>query len=200
MLASITPLGERGRQSRWGWTVAAFLVGATLAGAAAGALLGGAGSLVLGVGGGVGVRAQARLVALALALAVAVAVDLLAPAVPGPRRQVNERWLDEFRGWVYGAGFGAQLGLGITTVVSSAATYVALLAAFLLGDPASGAIVLGAFGLIRGATPLAAARARRPDQLRGLHVRLEALREPVARVSLLSLLGMTALAAAGSLA
>jgi hypothetical protein len=177
--------------------VAAFLAGATCAAAAAGALLGGAGALVLGGGGG---GWRARLVALALALAVAVAVDLLAPAVPGPRRQVNERWLDEFRGWVYGAGFGAQLGLGITTVVSSAATYVALLAAFLLGDPGSGAIVLGVFGLIRGVTPVAAARVRRPDQLRALHVRLEALRDPVARVAVVSLLGMTAVAAAGSLA
>ena len=57
-----------------------------------------------------------------------------ARAVPGPRRQVDERWLDEYRGWVYGAGYGAQLGLGVTTVVSSAATYVALLAAFLTGE------------------------------------------------------------------
>ena len=101
---------------------------------------------------------------------------------------------------MYGIGYGVQLGLGVTTVVSSAATYVALLAAFLLGDSGSGAIVLGVFGLIRGVTPLAAASVRRPDQLRALHVRLEALRDPVARVAVASLLGMTAVAAAGSLA
>ena len=58
--------------------------------------------------------------------------------VPGPRRQVNERWLDEYRGWVYGLGFGAQLGLGVTTIVTSAATYVALFAALLSGTPAAG--------------------------------------------------------------
>jgi hypothetical protein len=133
-------------------------------------------------------------------LAVAAVVEWRAARVPGPRRQVNERWLDEFRGWVYGAGFGAQLGLGVTTVVSSAATYVAFLAAFLVAGPAPGALVVGVFGLIRGLTPLAAARVRRPDQLRALHVRLERLRLGVAHGSLLSLVAMTAVAAMGSLA
>jgi hypothetical protein len=176
MLASITPLGERGRQSRWGLTVTAFLIGATAAGAGAGALLGTAGALVLGEARG----GHARLAALAAALLVAVLVDLIR-AVPGPRRQVNERWLDEFRGWVYGLGFGAQLGLGITTVVSSAATYVALLAAFLTGSTLGGALVLGCFGLVRGLTPLAAARVRRPDQLIAMHARLDRWRAPAAR-------------------
>ena len=45
---------------------------------------------------------------------------------------------DEFRGWVYGLGYGAQLGLGVSTVVSSAATYVALLAALLCATPRPG--------------------------------------------------------------
>src|ERR1700730_4317784 len=126
MLASITPLGERGRRSTWGVTVSAFLVGATIAGAGLGALAGGVGRATFGRSLG----ADTGLLVLAVALAVAVAVDLKFRATPGPRRQVNERWLDEFRGWVYGLGFGAQLGLGVTTIVSSAATCLALLAAF----------------------------------------------------------------------
>ena len=48
MLASITPLGERGRDSRWGVTVTAFVLGATAAGAALGAVMGLAGSLLGG--------------------------------------------------------------------------------------------------------------------------------------------------------
>jgi len=176
MLASITPLGERGRQSRWAVTVTAFLIGAIAAGAGAGALLGAAGGLMLG-----GSRdGHARLAALAAALLLAVVLDVTR-AVPGPRRQVNERWLDEFRGWVYGFGFGAQLGLGITTIVSSAATYVALLAAFLTGGAEGGALVLGSFGLIRGLTPLAAGRVRAPDQLIAMHARLDRWRGPAAR-------------------
>jgi cytochrome c biogenesis protein CcdA len=196
MLASITPLGERGRRSRWGITVTAFLLGATLAGAAEGAVLGLLGSALLGDG----VGTHARLLVLAGGLLIAVALELLLPAVPGPNRQVNERWLDEFRGWVYGFGFGAQLGLGITTVVTSTATYAAMFVAFLSADPAWGALVLGVFGAIRGVTPMLAAGVRRPEQLRAFHRRFERLRGAVAPVSLVVLVGMTAAAVAGSLA
>ena len=181
MLASITPLGERGRQSRWGLTVTSFVIGATLAGAGLGALIGALGGVVLG-GDASGARGSAgsldprvRLGLLAAALVLAVVLDLRR-AVPGPRRQVNERWLDEFRGWVYGVGFGAQLGLGVTTVVSSAAMYVAFLAAFLTGSAAGGALVLGCFGAVRGLTPLVGARVRRPDQLISMLGHLERLR------------------------
>jgi len=81
---------------------------------------------------------------------------------------VNERWLDEYRGWVYGVGYGVQLGVGLTTVVSSAAMYVALLAAFLAG-PRDGALVFGCFGALRGLTPLAAAHVRTTGQLMAVH-------------------------------
>ncbi len=161
MLASITPLGERGRHSRWGITVSAFLLGAGAAAAAAGALLGALGSVAL--------PAHARLAVLLGALAVAIVLDGLPRAVPGPRRQVDERWLDHYRGWVYGAGYGAQLGLGVTTIVSSAATYVALLAALETGSAPSGAIVLGCFGVVRGLTPLAAAGVRSQRRLLEFH-------------------------------
>jgi hypothetical protein len=193
MLASITPLGERGRQSRWGLTVTAFLIGATAAGAGVGALLGAAGGLILGRSGGGG---HARLAGLAAALLLAILLDVMR-AVPGPRRQVNERWLDEFRGWVYGLGFGAQLGVGITTVVSSAATYVALLAAFLTGSALGGALVLGCFGLVRGITPLAAAHVRRPDQLIAMHARLDRWRAPAAHAWPALMAAAFALAGAG---
>ena len=92
--------------------------------------------------------------------------------VPGPHRQVNERWMDEYRGWVYGLGFGIQLGLGVTTVVTSAATYVALLAAFLAPSVAGGALIMGCFGAARGLTLLAGAGIRTPPQLVALHGRL----------------------------
>src|SRR2546425_862992 len=49
MLASIHPLGERARRSRWGVTVTAYLLGSVAGGAGAGAALGamGAGLLAL---------------------------------------------------------------------------------------------------------------------------------------------------------
>ncbi len=194
MLASITPLGERGRRSRWGITVSAFLLGATLAGAAEGAVLGLLGLAVLQNG----LDTQARLLVLTGGLVLAAVLELALPRVPGPNRQVNERWLDEYRGWVYGLGFGAQLGLGVTTVVTSAATYVAMLVAFLAADPGWGALVLGVFGAIRGVTPLLAARVQAPEQLRAFHVRFERARGAIGPASLACLIVMTAVAILGS--
>jgi hypothetical protein len=196
MLASITPLGERGRRAAWGVTVTAFVIGATAAGAGAGAVVGAAGGLALPATVGVG----PRLTALAVIVLVAIALDLRPGPAPGPRRQVNERWLDQYRGWVYGLGFGAQLGLGVTTVVSSAATYVAVAAAFLNAHAGRGALILGCFGAVRGLTPLAAARVRRPDELIAAHARLTRWRRPVELAGIAALAAILGAAVAGSVA
>jgi MFS family permease len=188
MLASITPLGERGRQSHWSVTIIAFAFGATAAGAAAGALLGALGTLLPGSADG-GVRAAV----IAVALIGALALDLSSTAVPGPRRQVDERWLDRYRGWVYGVGYGSQLGLGIVTVVTSAATYVVLLSALASGHPVTGLAIMGLYGALRGLTPLLAAGVRTPQQLLALHARLRGAEPATARA------GAAVLAVAGAL-
>jgi MFS family permease len=195
MLASITPLGERGRQSRWGVTMTAFVVGATAAGAALGALLGVVGAVAFGDG----FSGRARLGVFAVVVCAGVVVEVLPRRIPGPRRQVNEHWLDEFRGWVYGLGFGAQLGLGVTTIVTSAATYVTLLAAVLTGDPALGAVVVGIYGALRGMTPLVSARVQRPEQLFAMHRWIERRRGSAARVSTALLAAVLVASTVGSL-
>jgi hypothetical protein len=188
MLASITPLGERGRQSHWTVTVAAFALGAAVAATVAGGLLGALGTLLPG-----DVTGHARMVVVALALIAALALDLSVTAVPGPRRQVDERWLDRYRGWVYGLGFGSQLGLGIVTVVTSAATYVVLLCALASGHPVTGAAIMGLYGALRGLTPLLAAGVRTPQHLMALHARLRGAEAATARA------GAAVLAVAGTL-
>jgi hypothetical protein len=175
MLASITPLGERGRNATWATTVTAFVIGATAAGAVLGAALAKAGATIMPAS----VGAQVRLLTVAAGAAIALALDAIPRTVPGPRRQINERWLDEYRGWVYGLGYGAQLGIGVTTVVSSAATYVALFAAFLVARPSAGALIVGCFGAIRGLTLLAGARIRTPPQLLSMHRAFGRWRLPV---------------------
>jgi hypothetical protein len=190
MLASITPLGERGRQSTWGVTVSAFALGAAAAGGAVGAGLGQIGALAIPSRFG----GEARLAVLLAVLLAALALDALASAVPGPARQVNPRWLDEYRGWVYGLGYGAQLGAAVSTVVSSAATYAALVAALLSGSAPAGAIVIGAYGAVRGLTPLAAARVRSPRQLLALHAALERGRSVARRVARVALMGAAGVA------
>jgi hypothetical protein len=174
MLASITPLGERARGSRWGLTVAFYVAGATGAGAAAGAAAGLAGSLVWSGDGAL----DARAAVLGGALAIGAALDL-GGRLPTFRRQVNEDWLREYRGWVYGAGFGGQLGLGVTTIVTTSLVYATLLAAFLSAGAVRGAAIGAAFGFARGATLLAGARVRRPADLVRLHRRIDRWRVPV---------------------
>ena len=190
MLGSITPLGERSRGRRWGITVTAFALAATAAGAGLGAVLGALGGLV-------GLSAAARTGLLAAAVAVAVAVDLL-PGVraPGPRRQVNEAWLRRYRGWVYGGGFGIQLGLGVTTIVSTAAVYATGAAAFLAGSGAAGALVGGAFGTARAATLLAAGGVDDPGALATLDRRLVAWERPARVAALVAEAALVALALA----
>jgi hypothetical protein len=195
MLASITPLGERGRHSRWGITVGAFLVGATIAGAALGALAGELGAVLVPRS----VDSGARLAALAAVALLAVALDARGERVPGPQRQVNEDWLRAFRGWVYGLGYGAQLGFGITTVITSAALYVAVVAAVATGQVDLGALVLGCFGAVRGLTVLSTGGVQRPEQLIALHARLGRWRDPARAAGVAAVCAITAAALIGAL-
>jgi hypothetical protein len=94
--------------------------------------------------------------------------------LPTIRRQVDERWLQKYRGWVYGVGFGAQLGTGLVTIVSSAAVYVMVIAALLTRSIAYGALIGTIFGLVRGLSILLAWRVTTPDDLRRFHRRLAA--------------------------
>lgn len=177
MLASINPLGERARSQPYALTVTAYVVSSTVAGAALGALLGLAGSPVA--------TPTAALVFVAAVALVGLFFDrgALGLRAPGPRRQVNENWLATYRGWVYGAGFGAQLGLAFLTIVTATATWVAFACALFAGSVAGGALVGLCFGLVRALPVLSAARVRDPHGLRAVVRRLDRIRPRVAAVT-----------------
>jgi len=177
MLASISPLGERGRGQSYPITVAAYVAASTAAGALLGALLGAAGALTRP-----GVGAAAVVVALALAGLVADA-GVVGLRVPGPRRQVDENWLVTYRGWVYGVGFGAQLGLGFTTIVTASATWVAFACAAASGSPFAGAAIGALFGATRAIPILGNARAHEPASLYAVVRTFERARPVVARAT-----------------
>jgi hypothetical protein len=164
MLASITPLGERSRRQRWPVTVSALIVGGAVAGGAVGAVLAAAGRLApLGPG--------ARLDLLLALAAAAVLVELhpFGLHLPTHRRQVDETWLHRYRGWVYGAGFGGQLGVGVWTIVATPAVYVTLAAESLAPGIAAGLAIGATFGLVRGATVLSTARVDSAGALTSFH-------------------------------
>ena len=182
MLASITPLGERGRRRRWGVTAPAYVLGSVLGGLAVGLLAGALGRGLLAV---VDLSTTARLAVLLAALALAVVLDLRVAGLrtPGPKRQVNEEWLDVYREWVYGVGFGAQLGAAVLTQVATAAVWVMLLAAALTGSLLGGAVVGLVFGAARAVPLVLTRRVHTPDALRALHSRVAAWERPVHRVT-----------------
>ena len=70
--------------------------------------------------------------------------------LPVHHRQVNERWLDQFRPWVYGAGFGWQIGAGLVTYIKAAALYLMIVLAALTADPWVALSIGALFGLVRG--------------------------------------------------
>lgn len=175
MLTSIHPLGERARHNRWGLTVGAFVVAAIGSGAVLGVMLGWAGSLLPGE--------TWRWPVAAGVVAAAGIADLLRVRPPGPRRQVNEDWIGTYRGWVYGGGFGAQLGVGFATYVVTWGVWAMFALMILVGDPLGGALIGAAFGLGRSVFPLAAGRIDRPSRLTEFSRRMADLAGPVARVT-----------------
>jgi hypothetical protein len=97
---------------------------------------------------------------------------------------------------VYGAGFGLQLGLGVTTIVSTAAVYATAAAAVLAGSATAGAAVGAAFGAARAATLLGARRVREPYALAALDRRLRAWERPARSAALAAEAGLVIAAAA----
>lgn len=119
-----------------------------------GALVGLIGSMLL-FGGG----SEPALFVVGLLGIVGLAFDLglFGLRLPSIKRQVDDAWLYEYRGWLYGLGFGIQLGAGVFTIVASSAVYIAFLAAMLTASWQWALIVGTFFGLARAATQLPAA-------------------------------------------
>ena len=178
MLGSITPLGERGRGSRWGITVSAYLIGSAAGGAALGAALGWIGSPL-----DAGMNVRLAILGVAITAALAFDLHLGGLRLPSTRRQVDEAWRASYRGWVWGLTFGAQLALGVITVVTTAMVYVTWLAALLAGSAAAGALIGLAFGLARALPILSVARVRTSGQLLGIDHTLQRLAAPARRLT-----------------
>ncbi|MBO0748657.1 MAG: hypothetical protein J2O47_09900 [Acidimicrobiaceae bacterium] len=177
MLSSITPLGEAGRGRRFRPTATWFVAGATLGGATVGAIAAGLSAAV----GALGPSAilLAALAALLLVLGAAGDLGLLGYRIPLLRRQVNERWLDHYRAWVYGGGFGWQIGTGVTTYVMTTAVFVTLAVAVLSASPAIAMSIGMVFGLSRGLAVLLGARITTPEALMRVHRGFDHFRRPV---------------------
>jgi hypothetical protein len=196
MLSTITPIGEQGRGNRYHRSVAWFVTGAVLGGATLGA---GAALLALGVGA-LDLSGEAALGTAAVLAAITLASDLNLGGfrLPSHTRQVNEGWLAQFRSWVYGGGFGWQIGVGLATYVTTAAVYLMIAMAALTGSPLVAFAVVTGFGLVRGLAVLVGRNLTTPQRMLALHRRLEELLPTAQRGIVAVQAGVLAVAAAAA--
>jgi hypothetical protein len=172
MLSSITPMTEAGRGYRFAATARWFLVGAMVGGLSIGAVAvaAAAGLDALGVG------LSARLAAGAVLAALTAGIDLGAFGVDLPifKRQVNDAWLRRYRSWVYGAGFGWQIGVGVATYIMTAGVFLTIGLAVLTASPLAALGIGLAFGTVRGSAVFLGRSATTPAALGAVHARLDA--------------------------
>jgi MFS family permease len=173
MLSSLTPLAERGRGHRYRTTVTWFIIGGVLGGCALGgtAALFAVGVKALGPSEGV----VFGIVALAALAALASDLELFGFRIPVHHRQVNERWLDQFRSWVYGIGFGFQIGMGLATYIMTAALYLLLVIAAFSQSVVIALILGSVFGFVRGLAVLLGRNITSPQALNSFHRRFSAI-------------------------
>ena len=169
MLSSIHPLGERTRGNRWSVTAAYYVAGSTVGGAGLGGLLG-----IIGAGAAsVWNPADSVVIGMVIAvLALSALLDLTRVRVPSLDRQVDETWMNRYRSWVYGGGFGFQLGTGVMTFVKTASIYALWILVVLGGSPVGGLVVGAWFGLVRAAALLTVGGVHDPATLRSYFRRM----------------------------
>lgn len=186
MVSAINPFTEHSRGNRYATTAALFVLGSLAGSAVLAVPAAGAAALVAPLLDG---RPAVALLLGLVAAGVALASEVRAGgfALPLHPRQVNERWLDRYRRWIYATGFGAQIGLGFATYVMTSATYLFVVLAVLTGSPALAAGTCLGFGLVRGLAVTLTARCSNPASLRALHRRLDAWTAPSVAVAVVVL-------------
>ena len=179
MLSQITPVGEAGRNQRYRRTASWFIIGALTGGLT----IGGAAAAFAVVVGTVDMSHQAAIAIGAACAFVTAVVDtrVLGFGPPFIRRQVNEDWLSRYRPWVYGGGFGWQIGTGLVTYVMTAAVPLVVVFAALTAQPWAALTVGVVFGLARGLAVLLSAPLRSQNDLYTFHRRFTRAGEPVRR-------------------
>lgn len=194
MLSQLTPLGEAGRNQKYARTAAWFVVGAITGGLTLGGLM------VLGAAlvGAIGVSPTTAVAITAVGALAAGAIDarVFGFGPPWLCRQVNEAWLSQFRSWVYGGGFGWQIGAGVTTYVMTAAVPLVIVVGALSGSPGVALAIGALFGFLRGLAVLLGAHIRTPEALYAAHRRFDAWTVPVRDAVIVALLVVSVVAGA----
>ena len=159
MAETITPVVHGGSRRAWAVSLAVHVLGAAIAAAVFGAVLGAFGAL-LGAPWGTG-----GMMTLAAAAAVYVIAELGARVpVPQLRRQVPDWWRTFFPPRAAAFLYGTGLGPGFLTYLTHGTLVVVAVAAAATGSPLLGAAIVMPFGIARGLTVLVAFDVRTPAE------------------------------------
>lgn len=192
MLSSIHPFGERSRNNSFWTTVGAHVLGSVLGGALLGLILGGLGWLTTLV-----IDQESTLRPLIVVVAAVTAIAFEATGrermLPSRLHQVNENWIQVYRGWVYGGGFGLELGFGLSTIITTSLVHVMVITMVAVGSLPAALAIGATFGLARGLTVTVARHVETPEELRKMF-RAMAASQRRARFA-----GVAALVATGAL-
>ncbi|MEX0664689.1 MAG: hypothetical protein WD598_07945 [Acidimicrobiia bacterium] len=180
MLSQITPIAEAGRRQRFGRTACWFIGGAVVGGLTLGGLVAGFAAVVAATD--LGQSTALGIVAACAFAGAAVDARILGFGPPFFRRQVNEYWLSTYRAWLYGSGFGWQIGVGFATYIMTAAVPLIIVLAALSASPWAALGIGAVFGLARGLAVLLGAPVRTLPALHSFHRRFDAAGEPVRQV------------------
>ena len=159
MVETITPVVHGGSRLAWAVSLAVHVLGAGIAAAAFGALLGAFGTLLGAPWGAAGM----------LGVATAAAVYLIAElgarvSVPQLRRQVPDWWRTFFPPRVAAFLYGTGLGPGFLTYLTHGTLVVVAVAAAASGSPLLGAAIVLPFGIARGLSVVIAFDVRTPAE------------------------------------
>ncbi|MCB0965060.1 MAG: hypothetical protein KDA98_17420 [Acidimicrobiales bacterium] len=193
MLSSITPMTEAGRGNRFGVTAGWFLAGGIVGGLTTG-LVAAAGAALVALAD----PSDAALLGVAAVVASATAaIDLGITGIDLPifKRQVNDAWLRRYRAWVYGAGFGWQIGTGVATYIMTAGVFLTFALAVLTASPAAALAIGLTFGVVRGSAVYLGRSATTPTALNAVHERLDRF-GPAARAAAAGIQVLAAVVAA----
>jgi hypothetical protein len=171
MVETIVPVVHGEKRSRYWFSVALHVTGASISAAALGALLGAVGGLVgapWGAAGAAAVAAVAGLYALREATGLPV-------WIPDRHRQVPDWWRTFFSAPVASFLYGVGLGVGFLTFLTYGTFVAVSVAAVATGDPLLGAAICLPFGLARALTVVLSRRATSAESAARIVDRLERL-------------------------
>lgn len=189
MLSSITPLAERGRGHRFWATATWYVTGSIVGGLTLGFVMAILALLVHMAS--LSATVTVYIATTAAAVAAVSDVGVGGHRIPIHRRQLNERWMDQYRRWVYGFGFGWQIGSGLFTYIMTAGVYLMILMAASTSRPVIALLIGAIFGATRGVMIFFAKNITDHDALRAFHARFIRSGSPVALLAV-GVMSMTA--------